>query len=221
MHVVVIGCGRLGAQLAKYFVAHEASVAVIDRHAEAFERLGAGFPGVTVTGIAFDRDHLLAAGIERADAAAAVTGGDNSNIVVARLARETFGVKRVVARIHDPRRAAIYQRLGIETVAPTGWATGQVLRRLTVDVATEWVSPAPGVTLVERRLGAEWTGKRASTIETPGVRVAAVARAGRTVLPYPELTVQDGDLYYLVVESELEASPPTTNGLTSAGKVTP
>jgi trk/ktr system potassium uptake protein len=217
MHVVVIGCGRLGASLAKSLVARGASVAVIDRRAEAFERLGAGFRGTTVTGVAFDQDHLLAAGIDRADAAAAVTGGDNSNIVVARLARETFGVGRVVARITDPRRAAIYQRLGIDTVAPTSWATGQVLRHLTADAATEWVSPTPGVTLVERRLGAEWTGKRASTIETEGVRVVAVARSGRTVLPYPELTVQDGDLFYLVVDSELADS--MTNGVRSAEKV--
>ena len=199
MHVVVVGCGRLGAQLAKRLSADGSSVAVIDRNPAAFERLGPAFEGSTVVGIGFDRQHLTDAGIERAQAVAAVTSGDNSNIIVARLARETYGVERVVARINDPRRAEIYQRLGIVTVAPTSWASRQVLRHITGDAATEWVSPAPGVNIVERRMGREWVGHRALTIEDATTRIVAIARTGRTMLPTPDLTIQDGDLFYLAV----------------------
>ena len=115
MHVVIVGCGRVGSSLARSLVADGHTVAVIDRRSQAFERLGPNFSGETFTGIGFDRDLLVRAGIERAEAVAAVTNGDNSNILVARVARETFGIERVVARIYDPRRAAIYQRLGIAT----------------------------------------------------------------------------------------------------------
>ena len=207
MHVVVVGCGRLGAQLAKRLTSDGSSVAVIDRNPAAFERLGSAFEGSTVVGIGFDRQHLTDAGIERAQAVAAVTSGDNSNIIVARLARETFGVERVVARINDPRRAEIYQRLGIVTVAPTSWASRQVLRHITGDAAIEWVSPAPGVNIVERRMGREWVGHRAVMIEDAATRIVAIARTGRTMLPTPDLTIQDGDLFYLAVATDpLESS---------------
>ncbi|MSY76957.1 MAG: TrkA family potassium uptake protein, partial [Actinobacteria bacterium] len=112
MHVVIVGCGRVGSALARDLIEGGHSVAIIDRKAEAFTRLGADFAGQTVIGIGFDREVLIAAGIERAEAVAAVTSGDNSNILVARVARENFGIERVVARIYDPQRAAVYQRLG-------------------------------------------------------------------------------------------------------------
>ena len=105
-------------------------MAVIDQDADAFRRLGPDFAGKTVTGVGFDRDTLLEAGIEQADAFAAVSSGDNSNILAARVARETFGVENVVARIYDPGRAEVYQRLGIPTVATVRWTADQVLRRL-------------------------------------------------------------------------------------------
>ena len=117
MHVVIVGCGRVGSAVALDLTGAGHTVAIIDKRPEAFSRLGPNFPGQPITGIGFDRDRLLEAGIERADAVAAVTSGDNSNIMIARVARETYGVERVVARIYDPRRAAIYQRLGIPTVA--------------------------------------------------------------------------------------------------------
>ena len=130
-----MGCGRVGSTLAVDLEKSGHTVAVIDQNREAFRRLGANFNGRTVAGVGFDRDTLLEAGIEKADAFAAVSNGDNSNILAARVARENFGVKNVVARIYDPGRAEIYQRLGIPTVATVLWTTDQIMRRLTPDGA--------------------------------------------------------------------------------------
>ena len=143
MHVVIMGCGRVGSSIALELEAAGISVSIIDQSREAFRRLGGTFKGETVTGIGFDRDILIEAGIERADAFAALSDGDNSNILAARVAREVFGVANVVARIYDPARAEIYQRLGIPTVATVTWATEQVLRRLLPGGSRgEWRDPS-------------------------------------------------------------------------------
>ena len=149
MHVVIVGCGRVGASLAHSLIAEGHSVAVIDRKPAAFERLGPSFSGEKFVGIGFDRDLLVRAGIEKAEALAAVTNGDNSNILIARVARETFGIERVVARIYDPQRCG---------VSAPGYRTGgagrghrRVLRRLVPDVVSvEWIDPSAKVSLVER-----------------------------------------------------------------------
>ena len=143
MHVVIVGCGRVGSALANNLSSAGHTVAIIDKRSEAFARLGSGFTGQAIAGIGFDRDRLLEAGIERAGALAAVTSGDNSNIMIARVARETFGVERVVARIYDPRRAAIYQRLGIPTVATVAWTSERVLRRSGMCLETQHYPDSP------------------------------------------------------------------------------
>ena len=151
MHVVVVGCGRVGSGLAGILEDGGHTVAVVDKQAKAFRRLPEGFGGRTIQGVGFDRDRLREAGIEEAGALAAVTSGDNSNIMVARTAREVFGLERVIARIYDPRRAAIYEKLGIPTIATVQWTTDRVLRRILPDApATEWTDPSAGVVLVER-----------------------------------------------------------------------
>lgn len=129
-----MGCGRVGSGLAIELESAGHSVSIIDQSREAFRRLGADFAGRTVVGVGFDKEILLEAGIEKADAFAAVSNGDNSNILAARVARETYGVANVVARIYDPARAEIYQRLGIPTVATVLWTTDQIMRRLTQKV---------------------------------------------------------------------------------------
>jgi trk system potassium uptake protein TrkA len=203
VHVVIVGCGRVGSSLARNLVGEGHTVAIIDRKAGAFERLGADFQGQVLTGIGFDRDLLVEAGIERAEALAAVTNGDNSNILVARVARETFGIERVVARIYDPQRAAVYQRLGIATVAPALWTTERVLRRLVPDApAVEWVDPSAKVSLVERSLGSGWAGHRLMDIESSSVRVIALSRLGAAMLPSTDHVVQEGDVVYLAVASD-------------------
>jgi trk system potassium uptake protein TrkA len=204
VHVVVVGCGRVGSALARNLVEGGHTVAVIDKRAEAFNRLPSDFSGQTITGIGFDRDRLTEAGIERASAVAAVTNGDNSNILIARVARETFGIENVVARIYDPRRAAIYQRLGIATVATVAWTTERVMRRiLPTEAAIEWIDPSARVSLVERTLAGSWSGHLVSELEEPGkVRVAALGRLGVAQIPRPDLVAQDGDVAYLMVASD-------------------
>jgi trk system potassium uptake protein TrkA len=204
VHVVVVGCGRVGSSLALNLVESGHSVAVIDKRSEAFSRLGNDFRGQTVAGIGFDRDRLVEAGIERASAVASVTSGDNSNILVARVARETFGIERVVARIYDPRRAAIYQRLGIATVATVAWTTERVLRRIVPDTpAVEWVDPSAKVSLVERSVGTKWVGHQVQELEAGGdVKIVALSRLGVAQIPRPTLIVQEGDVLYLAVSGD-------------------
>ena len=201
MHVVVVGCGRVGSSLALGLSQAGHSVAVIDRNPDAFRRLGADFTGSTVQGIGFDRDRLQEAGIEGAGAVAAVTSGDNSNIVIARVTRETFGIERVVARIYDPRRAAIYERLGIATVASVAWTTERVLRRILPDQqAVEWVDPSARVMLVERSVPAAWAGRPLAELELDGsARVSVLSRMGVGQVPRPDLVLQEGDIAYLAV----------------------
>jgi trk system potassium uptake protein TrkA len=203
MHVVIVGCGRVGSALARELVDANHTVAIIDRREEAFGRLDNSFTGQKIVGIGFDRDVLATAGIQHCDAVAAVTSGDNSNILIARVARENFGIERVVARIYDPQRAAVYQRLGIATVATVSWTTERVLRRvLPPEAAIEWVDPSANVSLVERQIEASNAGRKYTDIEdTAKVRIVAVARLGAAMLTTPGLVAQEGDLMYLAVTS--------------------
>jgi trk system potassium uptake protein TrkA len=201
VHVVIMGCGRVGSTLAHMLEARGHSVAVVDQNAEAFRRLGAGFAGRRVTGVGFDRDTLTEAGIEQAQAFAAVSSGDNSNILSARVARETFGVDNVAARIYDPRRAEIYQRLGIPTVATVRWTADQMLRRLLPQGSQpEWRDPSGTVRLAEVHVGEHWVGERLTRLEElSGARVAFVTRFGEGVLPAADTVVQEGDLFHVVM----------------------
>ncbi|MEO9139551.1 MAG: TrkA family potassium uptake protein, partial [Jatrophihabitans sp.] len=128
MHIVIMGCGRVGAALSLQLAPLEHTISVIDQDPLAFRRLGENFPGRQVTGVGFDKETLVEAGIEHAGAFAAVSSGDNSNIIAARVARESFGVHRVVARIYDPKRAEVYERLGIPTVATVPWTSSRLMR---------------------------------------------------------------------------------------------
>jgi trk system potassium uptake protein TrkA len=196
VHVVVVGCGRVGSELAGTLEKDGHSVAVVDKNESAFSRLPHGFGGTTVVGFGFDRDHLLEAGIDRAGALAAVTNGDNSNILTARIARENFGIERVVARIYDPRRALIYQRLGIPTVATVSWATDQVLRRLMPgEVKADWSDPSGKICVVERGLPAGWAGKKLSGLNEPGrFWLTAVTRLGTARVVDVGVVGQEGDM---------------------------
>lgn len=204
MHVVVVGCGRVGSGLAVSLTRQGHSVAIIDRNPRAFRRLPADWAGQRVHGSGFDRDHLDAASAARADALAAVTSGDNSNILTVRIARETYGIAHVVARIYDPRRAEIYQRLGIPTVATVTWTIDQVRRRLLPDQATaEWSDPSGKVRLIERALPDAWAGRRLGDIDLPGaISLVAVTRAGAPRLHPDDLIGQEGDLLHLAVAGD-------------------
>jgi trk system potassium uptake protein TrkA len=200
VHVVVVGCGRVGSELTGALELAGHDVAVIDKNPRSFRRLHSAFRGRTVVGFGFDRDHLTTAGIERAGALAAVTSGDNSNILCARIARETFGIERVVARIYDPRRALIYQRLGISTVATVAWTTDQVLRRLLPGEArTDWVDPSSKVCLLQRDLPPAAVGKKLGLLNEPGrFWVTAVTRFGAAEVVRNDMVGQEGDVVHLV-----------------------
>ncbi len=199
-HVVIVGCGRVGSGLAERLVDRGHSVAVIDMKRSAFGRID-HLDVECIEGIGYDRDTLRRAGIERASALAAVSNGDNSNIVVARAAREAFGVKRVFARIYDPRRAAVYERLGIPTVASAQLTIDMSMRQLLPDDdSVRWIDPSARVCLIERPATKEVIGRSVEAVEAAGlVRLAAVRRLGKSVLPTNDLVVQDGDLLYLMV----------------------
>lgn len=202
--MVVVGCGRVGSELAGALEELGHTVAVIDKRTDAFRRLPRGFGGYRIVGFGFDRDTLTEARITEAGALAAVTSGDNSNIMAARVARETFGVPRVVARIYDPRRAVIYQRLGIPTVATVSWTTDQVLRRLLPGTAaTEWTDASGRVCLVERDLPSAWTGRRLVLLNAPGrILLGSVTRLGTARLVEDDLVGQDGDVLHLLVAAD-------------------
>ncbi len=208
MHVVIMGCGRVGSALARALEGGGHSVAVIDRDAGAFRRLPAEFGGQRVTGVGFDRDTLVEAGIERASAFAAVSSGDNSNIIAARLARETFGVENVVARIYDARRAEVYQKLGIPSVATVRWTADQVMRRLFPEGAlTEWRDPSGHVVLAEVAYSPDWIGHRLRDLEgAAGARVALLTRLGEGMVPHAQSVLQEGDLVHVVMTEEQRGS---------------
>jgi trk system potassium uptake protein TrkA len=215
-----MGCGRVGSTLAKDFQALGHSVAVIDQDREAFRRLGADFNGLTVAGMGFDRDTLLEAGIQRADAFAAVSNGDNSNILAARVARETYGVASVVARIYDPGRAEIYQRLGIPTVATVLWTTDQIMRRLLPQGSrSEWQDASGKVQLAEIALHRDWYGSPVSLIEQhTDARVAFVTRLGEGLIPNEHTVLQEGDVVHVMVEDKNLASTEASLALPPSGQ---
>ncbi len=207
VHVIILGCGRVGTGLATQLSEAGHSVAVVDKQARAFRRLPAGFGGTTHVGLGFDRATLVGAGIERCGAFAAVTNGDNTNILSARIAKETFEVPVVVARIYDPQRAAIYQKLGIPTVATVAWTTDQIMRRLLGVTSTNWTDQSGQLSMVTLEMPAVWAGRRLAELNhEPDYRVIAVSRAGQAKMLTPETKGQEGDrLHCLVAAAAAEA----------------
>src|SRR6266487_6499979 len=181
-----MGCGRVGS--------------VIDQNAEAFRKLRSGFKGSKITGIGFDRDVLIEAGIERADAFAAVSSGDNSNVISARVARESFNVDRVVARIYDPRRAEVYQRLGIPTVATVRWTADQMLRRLLPEGSEPlWRDPTGAIVLAEVAYSEHWVGEKVHELEEAAqTRIAFISRLGEAMTCPPGTVLQQGDVLNVI-----------------------
>jgi trk system potassium uptake protein TrkA len=204
VHVVIMGCGRVGSTLAHILEDRGCSVAVIDQDPDAFRRLGSSFKGKKVTGIGFDQTVLEEAGIREAGAFAAVSSGDNSNVIAARVARESFGVERVAARIYDPRRAEVYQRLGIPTVATVRWTADQMLRRLLPEGAEAlWRDPTGEVVLAEVAYDPAWVGEKVHAVEeATGARVAFITRLGEAMLPGPGVVLQEGDVLHVIAAQD-------------------
>lgn len=201
-HFVIMGCGRVGLSLAHTLDNNGHSVAIIDQDDRAFRRLRSSFSGRKVSGIGFDQDTLRRADIENAYAFAAVSSGDNSNILATRVARETFHVRHVVARIYDSGRAEIYQRLGIPTVATVRWTADQVLRRILPEqaIAGDFRESSGRLILSQVNLDEAWSGRQVADVERlTGVRVAYLTRFGEGMLPAADTTYQPGDTVHVMM----------------------
>ncbi|HKX24862.1 MAG TPA: TrkA family potassium uptake protein [Actinomycetota bacterium] len=204
MHFVIMGCGRVGAELTIEMAKAGHSVAIIDKRKEAFDRLPPGFDAQKIVGVGFDREVLEEAGIKDADAFIAVSNGDNSNIVSARVAREQYSVPKVIARIYDPRRADIYERLDIPTVSTVRWAAKQVQYLLFHGRETMRDTLAGGSLLhLQVALPDHLVGKKISGVESEGeVEVVGVDRGGTGFIPTPDSTFKEGDVAHFIVHKD-------------------
>jgi trk system potassium uptake protein TrkA len=201
MHVVIMGCGRVGSRLARRLERQGHSVAVIDKDPRAFHLLDVDFKGIKVEGVGFDSDALQKAGIERADVFVAVSSGDNSNFVSCKIAKDVFRVPKVLARIYDPRRAQIYRRTGIPTVAPVAWATGKISDLIFLKQSYSRDTFGNGeVELIEFELPTNLAGRLVRDFEISGeVHIAAIEREGGAFIPVPGTTLMRNDLLSVLV----------------------
>jgi trk system potassium uptake protein TrkA len=204
VHIVIMGCGRVGSALALQLVGRDQSVAIIDQDPLAFRRLGDDWGGRTIKGVGFDRETLITAGIEDADAFAAVSSGDNSNIIAARVARETFNVARVVARIYDPKRAEVYERLGIPTVATVPWTASRLLKSVLGDATAEaWRDPSGAVAMLHVTPDEAWVGRTVGDFETAArSRIGLLTRFGVGQLARPDMVIQSGDTLHVLTPED-------------------
>lgn len=195
MRVIIVGCGRMGSELAHQLIEDGQDVTVVDVDPRTFDRLGASFRGRTVAGSGLDREVLARAGAEQADALAAVTAKDNRNIIIGRVARNTFNVPKIVARLYDPRRAEIYQRLGLQTVSSTAWGASRIIQLLGHRELNIVSSLGSGeVELVEVEVPPHWVGRTVNNVNVPSeISVVSVARKGQTFIPITGTAFQSGD----------------------------
>ncbi len=201
MKVIIMGCGRVGSQVSLLLAKQGHEVIVIDHDANALSKLGADFKGKVVRGIGFDRNILIEAGVETAESFVAASSSDNANIVAARIARNIFRVPRVVARLYDPVRAEVYQRLGLSTISSTAWGAERIVEVVThndLDVLN--VFSDGGATMIRVESPARLNGHRVAQMNIPGeVSVTAITRNDHTFIPVSGTEFQEGDVIYLAV----------------------
>jgi trk system potassium uptake protein TrkA len=203
MKVIVMGCGRIGSQVSMLLSEQGHAVTIIDHDANSEGRLGTNFKGRIIKGLGFDRNILLQAGIEQVEAFVAASQSDNANIVSARIARNIFHVPRVVARLYDPRRAEIYQRLGLTTISSTNWGAERILQVLTHMDIDVWNTFGNGeVALVHVELPTQLTGRNVMQLNVTGeIMVVSITRDDHAFVPTSGTEFHEGDLVHLVVLS--------------------
>jgi trk system potassium uptake protein len=203
MKTIIMGYGRIGSQVGKLLTEQQHDVTIIDHDADADGRLGPNFKGRIIRGLGFDHNILIQAGIEEAEAFVAASHSDNANIVAARIARNIFHVPRVVARLFDPIRAEIYQRLGLTTISPNNWGAERILQVLTHSELDVWDTFGRGeVSLVHLEVPPQWVGRTVKQLDVFGeLLVASITRNEQAFIPITGTVFQDGDLLNLVVLS--------------------
>jgi trk system potassium uptake protein TrkA len=201
MKIIIMGCGRVGEQLARLLVDEGHQVVVIDYEARALARLGPNFKGQTIVGVGFDRDVLMKAGIERADAFAAASSSDNANIVAARIAHNIFHVPRVVARLFDPQRAEIYRRLGMLTISSTTWGAERLRELLTSADLDPVISFGSGeVSLMNIEIPHHLAGRMVKDLTISGeITIIAITRQGAAFIPTLGSQFKESDMLHAVV----------------------
>jgi trk system potassium uptake protein len=203
MKVIVVGCGRVGAELA-LSLQHDHLVTVIDPDPRAFDRLGSSFSGRAVQGEGLDRNALVRAGIQSADALAAVTDSDNVNVIVARVAHEIFHIPHVATRVYNPRRLPIYERLNLQTVASSSWGAHRLEQLLVHPSLQSLVSAGNGeVQIYEVIIPEEWVGRKLADLIPAECAIAvSLIRAGKGLLPYPDMILETEDVLQVSATAE-------------------
>jgi len=201
MKIIIMGCGRVGLQVSQLLVEHGHEVTVIDHDANALARLGPDFRGKVVQGLGFDKNVLIEAGVETAEGFIAASSSDNANIVAGRIARQIFHVPRVVARLYDPVRAEVYQRLGLTTISSTQWGAERIVEVVThSDLDVLQVFGDGGTTLVRVEVPSRLNGYHVAQMNIPGeVLVTAITRDDQTFIPVSGTEFKEGDVMYLAV----------------------
>ena len=201
MKIIIMGCGRVGSLVSWLLLDQGHEVTVIDHDANAFAKLGPDFKGRVVRGLGFDRDVLLEAGIKHAEGFVAASSSDNANIVAARIARNIFHVPRVVARLYDPLRAEVYQRLGLTTISTTNWGAERIVEVMThTDLDVLSIFRDGGTSLVRVEIPIRLSGHNVNQMNIPGeVMVIAVTRDEQTFIPVSGTEFREGDIVHLSV----------------------
>jgi len=203
MKVTIMGCGRIGSQVSELMAGQGHDVTVIDHDDNAVGRLGPNFKGRIVHGLGFDRNVLIEAGIEQADAFVSASSSDNANIVAARIARNIFHVPRVVARLYDPLRAEVYQRLGLTTISSTNWGAERICQMIShTDLDVLYTFGRSEVSLIMVEAPLQLIGKNVAQLSVPGeIAVVSITRNDQAFLPVRGTEFREGDLIHLSVLS--------------------
>ncbi len=203
MYVLIIGCGRVGSELAKLLQAEGHNVVVIDKNPKSFQRLGATFNGLTIAGNGFDLDVLKEAGIEKANAVCVVTNGDNTNITTAQIAKKIFKVPKVIARVYDPQRADIYKKLGLDIISGTILLAAMIRDKIIESSFSSFLIESGELGVLEVEINENLSGKKISQINMPDeFQVVTLIKKKKTIIPRPDTTVDMGDRLMGVVKTQ-------------------
>ena len=202
MYIIIVGCGRVGAELAKILQMEGHNVVIVDRKDDSFKRLGGAFNGLTLVGNGFDLEVLREAGIEKADALCAVTNGDNTNIMTAQVAKRIFKIPKVIARVYDPKRADIYRSLGIDTISGTVLFAAMIRDKLIESHFTGYLIETGELGVLEIAASPNLVGKRISEVNIEDeLLVVAVIRKKGTVISRPNMVLEKEDVLLALIKT--------------------